>query len=261
MSPNIAVQAIDWQGSLSSTLDTVIAFVPKLLMFLVVLVIGWIIAKVVSKLVATVLDKVGFDRVLERAGVTQYFSGSFGPIELLAKIIYYWILLVALQLALQAFGPNPLTDIINQIFAWLPQLIVAIVIVIIVMAIANAVYEVLSNALSSASYGSMVAKAAQVAIIGFGLIAALNQIGIAVSVTNSVMIAILATLSGVLIVGVGGGLIGPMRQRWEGWLQQAQAEAKSGRGEHQSSGSESAYAGSTASSGQGYSDSGSSTQY
>lgn len=58
-----------------------------------------------------------------------------------------------------------------------------------------------------------------------GVIAALSQIGIAIAVTLPVLIAVLATVGGILIVGVGGGLVGPMRHRWERILDRAEREA------------------------------------
>ena len=53
---------------------------------------------------------------------------------------------------------------------------------------------------------------------GDGIIAALNQLGIANSVTLPVLITVLATIGGILVVGVGGGLIRPMQERWQRWL-------------------------------------------
>ena len=63
-------------------------------------------------------------------------------------------------------------------------------------------------------------------ILGLGVIAALNQIGVATTVTTPVLIAVLATIAGILIVGVGGGLIRPMQSRWERWLTRAEQESQ-----------------------------------
>src|SRR5947199_115293 len=63
-------------------------------------------------------------------------------------------------------------------------------------------------------------------IVGLGVIAALNQIGVATSVTTPVLIAVLATVAGILIVGVGGGLVRPMQARWESWLDRAAQESQ-----------------------------------
>jgi hypothetical protein len=63
-----------------------------------------------------------------------------------------------------------------------------------------------------------------VLILGLGLIAALNQVGVAGSVTLPVLIAFLATVAGIAIVGVGGGLVRPMQHRWERILNRAETE-------------------------------------
>lgn len=222
---------MDWTSGLTSAWSAVASFVPKLLVFLVILLIGWIIAKAISKFVGMILNRIGFNKVLDRAGAGRLLAGSgIEPITLLTKIIYYFILLIVLQLALSAFGPtNPVTQIVNDIVAWLPKLVVAIVIVVIAGAIANAVKDLILSSMGGVSYGPLLAKIAHIAILFFGIVAALNQVGIAVSVTTAVMTAVLAAIVGVVIVGVGGGLIGPMRSRWEDWLaalDSASGEAK-----------------------------------
>lgn len=221
----LALQQVNWNGGVSRALDSVIVFVPKLLIFLLILLAGWLIAKALSRLVATILRKVNFDRAISKSGIDEYLSPSFGPIELIARLVYYGILLVALQLALQPFGPNAISDVVNDIIGWLPRAIVAVIIIVIAVAIANAVRELLSGMLAALSYGRTLARGVSIFIIAIGVIAALNQVGIATTVTTPVLIAVLATVSGVIIVGAGGGLIGPMRSRWERWLSKAADDA------------------------------------
>ncbi|MBA3720376.1 MAG: hypothetical protein H0W95_08860, partial [Nocardioidaceae bacterium] len=69
-----------------------------------------------------------------------------------------------------------------------------------------------------------VATAVSVFIMFIGIVAALNQMGIATTVTTPILVAILATVAGILIVGVGGGMVKPMSQRWDGWLDKAAEE-------------------------------------
>ena len=63
-------------------------------------------------------------------------------------------------------------------------------------------------------------------MITWGIIAALNQVGIALTVTLPVLIAVLGTIAGILVVGVGGGLIKPMQNRWEDYLTRAEREGR-----------------------------------
>jgi mechanosensitive ion channel-like protein len=211
--------AIDIGGGLSSAWTSVANFVPKLVAFLVILLIGWIIARVLRAIVATVLRKIGFDRAVERGGVKQMLDrANWDASELIARIVYYAILLIALEVAFGAFGPNPISDILTTIVAWLPRLIVAILIIIVAGAIARVVRDLVGRLLSSLSYGRMLGTIAAVFIWGLGIIAALNQIGVATAVTTPVLVTVLATIGGIAVVGFGGGLIRPMQQRWETWI-------------------------------------------
>lgn len=208
---------------LQNALGSVVAVAPKILLFLVILVVGWIVAKLLLNVVARLLNRVGFDRAVERGGLRRW-TGTYEPSQLTAKLVYYGILLIALQLAFGVFGPNPVSNIINAIVAFLPLAFVALVIVVISAAIASAVKDIITSALSGFSYGRMLGTIAQVFILALGVIAALNQVGIATTVTTPVLIAILATVGGVVVVGAGGGLIWPMRDRWERWLARGEAE-------------------------------------
>lgn len=226
--------AVDIGGGLSSAWTSVANFVPKLLAFLVVMIIGWIVAKVIAKVVSTVLDKVGFNRVVERGGFKDMLAKSkYGVSDIISKIIYYAILLIALQIALGAFGPNPVSSLVNSIVGWLPKAIVAIIIIVIAGAIAKAVRDLVGSALGGLSYGKVLATVASVFIWGLGIIAALNQMGIGTTVTMPVLVTVLATVGGVIIVGMGGGLIKPMQQRWEKWLGRAESELPASKAQNQ----------------------------
>lgn len=226
--------AIDFQQGFSDAWGSIATFVPKFVAFLAILLIGWIIAKVVAKIVNAVLDRVGFNRLVERGGVKRMLDRSqYDASDLLAKLAYYAILLIALQLGFGVFGPNPVSNLLNGIVAWLPLAAVAILIVVVAGAIAHAVGEMVSSMLSGLSYGAMLGRIASVFIWGIGIIAALNQIGVATTVTTPVLVAVLATIGGVLVVGVGGGLVRPMQQRWEGWLSGLENEMPAVKGHAQ----------------------------
>lgn len=212
--------------ALSNLWTDVLAFVPKLVLFLVILLIGWIIAKAIAKALDKILEKAGFDRVVERGGIKKMLqNSSVDASTIISKIVYYALMLFVLQLAFGVWGPNPISELLTQLIAWLPLALVAIIIIIVASAIAAAVRELIINTLGGLSYGKLLANIASAFIIGIGIIAALNQMNIAVTVTTPILIAVLATIAGILIVGVGGGLIRPMQSRWEGYLNKAEQEA------------------------------------
>nr|WP_092529537.1 hypothetical protein [Amycolatopsis arida] len=222
---SIQLAQIDFGQGLTNAWNTIATFVPKFVAFLVILVIGWIVAKVLAKVVNKVLEKVRFDRAVERGGIKKMLSKSkYDASDIIAKLVYYAILLITLQIAFGIWGPNPVSALLTAIVAWLPRAAVAIIIVVVAGAIASAVRDMVSGALGGLSYGRVVATIAAVFIWGLGIIAALNQIGVATTVTTPVLITVLATVGGVLVVGVGGGLVRPMQQRWERWLGRAEQE-------------------------------------
>ncbi|SBT44900.1 mechanosensitive ion channel family protein [Micromonospora narathiwatensis] len=206
---------------------SVMLFLPKAVAFVAILVVGWLVAKAVLKVVDRVLERVHFDRVVERGGLrTALARSTYDASDIVAKLAYYAVLLVTLQLAFGIWGPNPISDLIHGVVAWLPKAFVAIVIVVVAAAIAKAVKDIISSALGGLSYGRVLANIASVLILGVGVIAALNQIGVATTVTTPVLIAALATIGGILVVGVGGGLVRPMQSRWETWLARAEEESR-----------------------------------
>lgn len=213
-------------GFLTAGLAIVVAFVPKLVLALVILIVGLILARVITKALAKLLKRVGFDRLVERGGVAKALANSkLDASDLIAKILYYTLVLFVLQFTFGVFGPNSVSILLATIIAFLPKVIVAIVIVVIAAAIAAAVKTLIQDALGGLSYGKILANIASIFIIFVGVIAALNQVDIAVTVTTPILIAILATIGGVIIVGAGGGLIKPMQERWEKYLSAAEAEA------------------------------------
>ncbi|MEO6790057.1 MAG: hypothetical protein ABI187_03745, partial [Ornithinibacter sp.] len=212
--------------ALQNALTNVVAFVPRLVMFLLILLIGWFIAKMIAKAIGKVLERVGFDHAVERGGVGKALAKSeFDASDIIGKLVYYTLMLFVLQLAFGVFGPNPISALLTSIIAFLPALIVAIIIIVVASAIAAAVKTLIEGSLGGLSYGKTLANIAAVFILGLGIIAALNQVGIATTVTTPVLIAVLATIGGILIVGVGGGLVKPMQSRWENYLTTAEEEA------------------------------------
>ncbi|WP_275295078.1 hypothetical protein [Amycolatopsis sp. La24] len=220
------------KDGLGQAWNLVATFVPKLVGFLIILLIGWLIAKAVSKAVGLVLGKLGFTRMVEKTGLTGMVKGAnLDATAVLVKLVYYFILLIALQLAFGVFGQsNPVSQLLNDIIAFLPRILVAVVLIIVAAAIAKVVRDVVAGALSGRSAGRLLSTTAYWLVMAFGIIAALGQVNIATAVTGPILIAVLATAGGVIVVGFGGGLIKPAQERWGGWLANLQGQVGSGNG-------------------------------
>jgi len=219
------VAAVDLEGGLESAWDAILTFVPKLLGFLLILGIGYFVAKAIEKLVDGILERVGFDRLVERGGLRTMLSRSkLDASSILARIVFYVAFLFVLQLAFGLFGSNPITDLLEGIIAFLPKLFVAILIVVITAAIATGVKTLVESLLGGLGYGRTLAMIAAAAIWVIGIAAALNQVEVAPEIVNGLFYAMLALTVGVGIVAIGGGGIQPMRERWQRWLMRVDQE-------------------------------------
>ena len=208
--------AVDYQGGIENAWSNVITFVPKLLAALLILLVGYFVAKAVAGILNKVLERVGFDRVVERGGVRQVLARSkYDASDILAKLVFWTIMLLVLQLAFGVFGANPVSDLLRGLIAYLPNVFVAILILVIAAAIARAVTDLLSNLLGTVQGGQVLAKGAGVAILVFAIFAALDQLNIAPRIVTGLWYALLAAVVGSVIVAVGGGGIRTMQRYWE----------------------------------------------
>ncbi|HZB01133.1 MAG TPA: hypothetical protein VE800_03395 [Actinomycetota bacterium] len=229
--------AIDLEGGVESAWDSILTFVPKLVGFLLILGIGYFLAKALEKVLDGILERVGFDRVVERGGLRTALARSrLDASSILARIVFYVAFLFVLQLAFGLFGPNPISDLLAGIIAFLPNLFVAVVIVVITAAVASAAKTLIESVLGGLSYGRMLAVVAAAAIWVVGIAAALNQVNIAPEIVNGLFYAMLALVVGVGIVAIGGGGIQPMRERWQRALTRVDEEAPRIRQESQGAG-------------------------
>lgn len=224
--PLMNLIAVTLEPGLQGALSEILGFAARALLFLVILIVGYFVAKLIGRIVNKVLERVGFDRLVERGGVKRALAKSkWDASDILAKTAFYFVMLCVLQLAFGVFGPNPISDMLTAVMAYLPHLFVAAIIIVVVAALAAGAKQLLEVSLGGLSYGKALATGASVAIWTIGVFAALSQLQIAPAIVNGLFFAMLAVLAGSLIIAIGGGGIAPMRGQWERFLGVVEKEA------------------------------------
>ena len=217
--------ALDLEGPVTDGFRSVATFIPKLLGFLIILLVGYLIATFVAKLVDKALEKAGFDRAVEKGGIKKALAKSqYDASDIVAKLVFFAIFIPVLSAAIGTLGIQSLQEPLAAFIALIPKIIVAIILVVIGAVVAGAAKKLIDNALGGLSYGAILANVVSILLLLIFVKAALDQVGIATTVTGPILYAILGTVAGVLIVGAGGGLIKPMQGRWETMLNKAQDE-------------------------------------
>jgi Conserved TM helix len=205
----MTVAAIRIADSLQQGLDAFFGFLPNLLAFLVILLIGWVIAKIVRTIVNKGLDKLGVDRALHNSDAGKYVekvSPGARPSHLIGAVAFWFIFLFALSAAIGALKIPALTAFIAQVQAFLPNVIVAILIFVIAAALAGAVAGAVAKLMGDTPTGKVVAAVVPGLILAIGTFMMLNQLKIAqeiVTITYAALLGMLA-LAGALAFGLGG---------------------------------------------------------
>ena len=197
--------------SFAAALALLFTFIPKLIGFLVILLIGWIVASAISKVVTFLLKKVGFDRLAQRIGLHRAGQQTGVPLDvaaILGKIVYWFIFLIFLVPAVDTLGIPAVSNILNQIIAFIPNVFVAIIIFFLGMVVATLAADAIRGVAGRAKLGSsnMLANIVRYAIIGFAALIALEQLHIAPDLLNILFTAVVgaAALAAGLAFGLGG---------------------------------------------------------
>ena len=210
--------------SATEALQNLLGFLPALIGAILILIIGWIIAGILAGLIEKGLQAVGFERAAQSTGIAGFIekAGSgWTASKLVAEIVKWFVRLIAIQAAASILGLTQISQIINAILLWLPNLVVAIVIIVIGALIANFVAGIVRGSAAEMGFSTpnLLANIARYAIIGFAAVAAFNQLGIAPTVVNTLFIGLVATL--VLAFGLAFGLGGQQTaaQITRGWYE------------------------------------------
>ncbi|GAC1528294.1 MAG: hypothetical protein NVS3B12_00040 [Acidimicrobiales bacterium] len=229
--------AVSYSRGIEDAWARVATFIPKLVAFLIILVIGLVVAKIITKAVAALLQRVGFDKLVERGGIKKALESSkMDASDILAKIVYYVIALFVLEMAFGVFGHNAISDLLTRAVAFLPKVFVAVLIVVLAAAAAAAVKEIIKVALGGLSYGQALSNVASITIITIGAFMALDELAVAPRIVSAAFYAMLAIVAGSAIVAIGGSGIQPLRQYWERSLARIEEESHNMKNESQGAG-------------------------
>ncbi len=195
--------------SLNNALAVFVSTLPKLLAFVLILVIGWFLASLIAKGVALVLRNIKFNELAMRAGLAgfiQKMEVRTDAAGFFAGVVKWFIRLIALVVAFDALGLPAVSDFLRQVLLWLPNLIVALVVLVIGGLAAKALSSVVRAATAQADLGNSetLAKVAGFAVWTFAIIVAVNQLGIAVTLVNTLFMAAVGAVA--LAAGLAFGL-------------------------------------------------------
>lgn len=200
---------MDIGNSIQNGTDRFFGFLPNLLGFLVILVVGFLVAKIVMSVVRKALEKLGIDRQLHESDAHQYVERVLpgaSPSNGIARVVFWLIFVFFLTSAIGALGIPAVTTFMNQVLAYLPNVIVAIVIFVVAALVSGAAAAGVTKLIGDTPTGRIVATVVPALVMVIAMFMILNQLKIAEDI---VVIAFAATMGALalalaLAFGLGG---------------------------------------------------------
>lgn len=192
---------------ITSSLFKLASYFPQFLGGLIVLVIGLIVAAILHRVVLEFFKLVKVSEWLEKAKVAKAGDFNVWP-GLLAELIRWTTIILFLVPAVEAWGVPRVTEVLNKLLFYLPNVFVAVIIGLIGIVIANLTYDVVRH--GARNLGSTSANAiggiARYSILIFTALIVLNQLGVASVLIQTLFTGIIAmlALAGGLAFGLGG---------------------------------------------------------
>jgi Conserved TM helix len=201
--------AVEISESLQQGIDDLIAFLPRLIGFLLILLIGFLVAKALEKVVALALEKVGTDRALASGSSGTYVERvipDVSPSRVIGRVVFWFVLLGALSIAITSLGINALNDFLADVFGYLPNVVAAILIFVIAAALAGWLGRSTARLLGDTPTGKLAATALPVLVMAIAVFMILNQLRIATDIVTITYAALLGAvaLGMALAFGLGG---------------------------------------------------------
>lgn len=199
---------MDIGDSFQNATDTFFAFLPRLLAFLVILVIGYIVARVVAALVGKLLQKVGLDRRLHESDAKKYVDRvmpNASPSAGIARVLFWLIFVFFLIAAIGALRIPALTGFMDQVLAYLPNVIAAILIFIVAALVAGALAGAVTRFMGDTPTGKIVATVLPALVMVIAMFMILTQLRIAPGIVQIAFAATMGALALALALAFGLG--------------------------------------------------------
>jgi hypothetical protein len=232
----------DWGDSVflavSTALNNFIAAIPAIIGALLILLIGWILSNILAAIADRVLEGVGADRLYAEHGGKQVYGDAVGrvvPSDIGRELVRWVIRLVFLVAAANVLGLTQISLLLNQVILWIPNLIVAAVILLVAPLIGRFLRGLIEVGAGQMGFtnAALLGRIAEIAIIAFAVLIAINQIGIAADLVNILFIGVVGAIS--LAFGLAFGLGGrdvaaELTRSWYDSSQQAAGRVRAATG-------------------------------
>lgn len=199
---------MDLGNSFQNATNGFFAFLPNLLGFVVILLVGYVIARVVKTVVRKALDTLGMDRKLRESDAHAYVERVLpgaSPSNGIARVAFWLIFVFFITSAIGALKIPAVTTFMNQVLAYLPNVIVAIAIFVVAALVSGLAAAGVTKLIGDTPTGKIMATVVPALVMVIAMFMILNQLQIAEEIVTIAFAATMGALALALALAFGLG--------------------------------------------------------
>jgi hypothetical protein len=218
-------------GAWSAFATKITAFLPELIGAIIIFIVGWFVARLVKLGVVKLLMLVRFEKATEKTGVQEFLKkGGIvkTPSEIIGSLVYWFIMILVIIASLDALGLPIVSDLLNSIFLYIPNVVAAIIVLILAVLVGNLLSAVVRTAASNAGlkHAEGLGKMALYALIFFSGAIALIQLGIGEEIVTAAFGIAFGALALALALAFGLGGRDAAAEYLKRWLEEKKTSAR-----------------------------------
>ena len=211
----------------------IVSAIPRILGFIIIVAIGWLVSNWLARGVTSLLRAIHFDELMQRSGIGDFLNKMGTGTDaagIVAGLVKWIVRIVVLLVAFDVLGLPAVSDVMRQLLLWLPNLVVAIFVLFIGGIAARALGNIVRGATAEAGFANpdTLANVVRTTVWAFAIVVAINQLGIATNLINTMFTGVVAALAIALGLSFGLGGRDLASRTLENWYDQAQ-EARPSR--------------------------------
>jgi len=214
-------------ASFRDAFSMVLSAIPRILGFIIIVAIGWFVSSLLARAVLGLLRAIRFDELMQRSGLADFMNKMGTGTDsagIVAGLVKWLVRIMVLLVAFDVLGLPAVSDVMRQLLLWLPNLVVAIFVLFIGGIAARALGNIVRGATAEAGFANpeTLSNVTRTTVWAFAIVVAINQLGIATNLINTLFTGLVAALA--IAFGLSFGLGGRdlASRTLENWYDQAQ---------------------------------------
>jgi hypothetical protein len=208
----------------------ILSAIPRIVGFIIIVAIGWFVSSLIAKAITGLLRVIRFDELMQKSGLADFMNKmgtGIDSVGIVAGVVKWIVRIVVLLVAFDTLGLPAVSDVMRQLLLWLPNLVVAIFVLFIGGIAARALGNIVRGATAEGGFSNpeTLSNVARTAVWSFAVVIAINQLGIATNLINTLFTGFVGALAIALGLAFGLGGRDLASRTLENWYDQAQ-EAK-----------------------------------